>query len=135
MLAAVCDAPNCAHCGAGMVKARWHTNPTVGIARDHIQGLLRWAFDAGLTREQIIATARHNPTFRHYPADLMKQIVEYVASPKAHPIDAFVFYLITLHTCSVLELLNAQLSGRTIIVITLVGATFSETSHDPTNRL
>src|SRR5260370_16093137 len=92
-----------------MLKARWHTNPTVGIACDHIQGLLQWAFDVGLTREKITATARHSQTFRHYPADEIKQIVKYVASPTAHPIAAFVFYLITFHTRSVCELIHSQL--------------------------
>ena len=103
------DTPNCAYCGVRMLKTRWHTNPTVGIACDHIQGLLQWAFEVGLTREKITATARHSPTFRHYPTDVIKQIIKYVASPTAHPIEAFVFYLITFHTCSVCELLHAQL--------------------------
>jgi len=102
------DTPNCACCGR-MLKTRWHTNPTVGIACDHIQGLLQWAFEVGLTREKVTATARHSPTFRHYPADVIKQIVKYVASPTAHPIEAFVFYLITFHTCSVWELIHSQL--------------------------
>jgi hypothetical protein len=103
------DTPNCACCGVRMLKTRWHTNPTVGIACDHIQGLLQWAFEVGLTREKITATARNSPTFRHYPADVIKQIIKYVASPTAHPIEAFVLYLITFHTCSVCELLHAQL--------------------------
>jgi hypothetical protein len=103
------DTPDCASCGVRMLKTRWHTNPTVSMTCDHIQGLLRWAFEVGLTGEKIAATARHSPTFRHYPADLMKQIVKYVASPTAHPIEAFVFYLITFHTCSVLELMHAEL--------------------------
>lgn len=103
------DSPKCSQCGIGMSKTRWHTNPTVGMACDHIQGLLQWAFDVGLTRQKISATARHSPTFRHYSADIMKQIVKYVASPTAHPIEAFLFYLIMFHTCSVWELLHAQL--------------------------
>jgi hypothetical protein len=107
------DTPNCAYCGVRMLKAQWHTNPTVGIACDHIHGLLQWAFEVGLTREKITATARHSPTFRHYPADVIKQIIKCVASPTAHPIEAFVFYLIVFHTCSVSELLHAQLPRDT----------------------
>jgi hypothetical protein len=103
------DTPNCADCGVCMLKARWHTNPTVGIACDHIHGLLRWALKVGLSREKITATARHSPTFRHYPADVMKQLGRFVASPTAQPIDAFVFYLILFHTCSPWELIHAQL--------------------------
>lgn len=103
------DAPDCASCGVRMLKTRWHTNPTISMTCDHVQGLLRWAFRVGLTQEKIAATARHNPTFRHYSADVMKQIVKYVASLTAHPIEAFIFYLITFHTCSVLELMHAEL--------------------------
>jgi hypothetical protein len=39
----------------------------------------------------------------------MKQIGRFIASLTAHPIEAFVFYLITFHTCSVWELIHAQL--------------------------
>jgi hypothetical protein len=103
------EVPNCASCGPRMVKVRRHTNRTVGIMCDHIQGFLQWAFDADLTQERITTSSRHSPTFRHYSADVMKHIVKYVASPTPHPIEAFVFYLITFHTCSVLELMHAQL--------------------------
>jgi hypothetical protein len=103
------DTPHCTDCIVRMLKTRWHTNPSVGIACDHIQGLLRWAFDVGLTPEKITITARHNPSYRHYTADVLKQIVKHVASPSAHPIEAFVFYLIIFHTCSVMELMHAEL--------------------------
>jgi len=39
----------------------------------------------------------------------MKQIGRFVGSPTAHPIEAFVFYLILFHTCSPWELIHAQL--------------------------
>lgn len=101
--------PCCPDCGEAMVKTRWHTNPTVGIACDHIKGLLDWVFKPGLTQDKIEATARHDLTFRHYSTDVIKQIAEHVASKIAHPIEGIVFYLILFHTCSVWELIHAQL--------------------------
>jgi len=103
------DTPNCSRCGTSMAKTRWHTNRAVGAVCDHINGLLRWAFEVSLTRETVTTTPRHALTFRHYPENVIKRIAEYVASLTSDPIEAFVFYLVLFHTLSVWELMHAQL--------------------------
>jgi hypothetical protein len=103
------DTPNCFRCGVDMEKTRWHTNRAVGEMCADVQRLLRWAFEVGLAREAITTTPCHALTFRHYPEDVIKQIARYVASSTACPIEAFVLYLVIFHTCSVWELMHAQL--------------------------
>jgi len=103
------ETPNCSRCGVGMAKTMWHTNRAVGAMCNDVQGLLRWALGVGLTSETITRIPCHPQTFRHYSDHVIKQIAKYVASETANPIEAFVFYLILFHTCSVWELMRARL--------------------------
>jgi integrase len=103
------DTPDCPGCGASMVRTRWHRNRTVGSACQQIKLFLDWLFAANENRPTFSLTPCHSPIFRCYPKGTVKQIMKYVVSPNADPIEAFVFYLILFHACSPWELLQAQL--------------------------
>jgi hypothetical protein len=103
------NTPICNVCGTSMSKTRWHSNPTVGISCQHIQGLLRWGEIEGLTSHPITMKVKNSLVVRHYPDDVIKRLVQYIASPEAAPLGALVLYLIIFHACSVWELMHALL--------------------------
>lgn len=50
-----------------------------------------------------------NPTIRHYPLEIIRQLCSYITSPDADPIEAIVLYLIIFHALSVWELCHVQI--------------------------
>jgi hypothetical protein len=54
-------------------------------------------------------TPAPEPTIQHYPPEVIKQLIAYIASPDADPVGAVALYLIIFHALSVWELRHAAL--------------------------
>lgn len=54
-------------------------------------------------------TPAPQPTIKHYPLEVIKQLCTYITSPDADPTEALTLYLIIFHALSVRELQHAQL--------------------------
>jgi hypothetical protein len=54
-------------------------------------------------------TAAPEPTIRHYPPEVIKQLIAFMTTPDADPVEAVMLYLIIFHALSVWELRHAAL--------------------------
>lgn len=54
-------------------------------------------------------TAAPEPTIRHYPPEVIKQLIAFITTPDADPVEAVMLYLIIFHALSVWELRHAAL--------------------------
>jgi len=103
----------CDHCGAigSLAKQKRYSQNTVRIHRGKLLVFFDWL---KINRMVIVnpvqrKTSAPEPTIRHYPPEVIKQLIAYIASPDADPVGAVALYLIIFHALSVWELRHAAL--------------------------
>lgn len=103
----------CAHCGAisSLAKQMRYAQNTVRAHRAKLLVFFDWL---KINRMVIVnpvqrKTPAPEPTIRHYPPEVIKQLIAYIAAPDADPVEAVALYLIVFHALSVWELRHAAL--------------------------
>ncbi len=103
----------CAHCGTigSLTKQTRSAQNTVRGRRAVLFVFFTWL----KMNRMVIAnpvqrkTPAPEPTIRHYPPEVIKQLGVYVRAPNADPVEALILYLIIFHALSVWELRHAIL--------------------------
>jgi hypothetical protein len=103
----------CSSCGiiGSLTKQKRYVQNTV---RNHRAKLFVF-FDWLKINRMVIAnpvqrkTAAPEPTIRHYPPEVIKQLIAFITTPDADPVEAVMLYLIIFHALSVWELRHAAL--------------------------
>jgi hypothetical protein len=103
----------CSACGTigSLAKQKRYAQNTV---RSHRARLFVF-FDWLKINRMVIAnpvqrkTAAPEPTIRHYPPEVIKQLIAFITTTDADPIEAVMLYLIIFHALSVWELRHAAL--------------------------
>jgi hypothetical protein len=103
----------CSSCGTigSLTKQQRYAQNTV---RNHRAKLFVF-FDWLRINRMVIAnpvqrkTAAPEPTIRHYPPEVIKQLIAFITIPDADPVEAVMLYLIIFHALSVWELRHAAL--------------------------
>ncbi len=103
----------CSSCGTigSLTKQKRYVQNTI---RSHRARLFVF-FDWLKINRMVIAnpvqrkTAAPEPTIRHYAPEVIRQLIAYIATPDADPVEAVMLYLIIFHALSVWELRHAVL--------------------------
>lgn len=103
----------CPNCGAvhSLSQVKRYAQNTVRHRRSKLRVFFNWAKSNRLivinpVQRQV---AKPEPTIRHYPPEVIRQLCEYVVAPDAEPVEALVLYLIIFHALSVWELQPAKI--------------------------
>lgn len=123
----------CNCCGAvgSYVQVKRLAQNTV---RQH-RGKLKVFFDWALMNKMVIinpvqrSIRADNPTIRHYPLEIIRQLCSYIISPDADPIEAIVLYLIIFHALSVWELRHVQIPCVIPITLGILPLKLSEVDY------
>ena len=103
----------CTHCRAvhSFSKVERYAQNTVRGQRATLLVFFDWAKINRLVITNPVQrkTPAPDPTIRHYPQDVIKQLCVYLAALDAEPVEAMVLYLIIFHAFSVQELRYAEI--------------------------
>ncbi len=111
--------PACLHCGTlrSLSKKRRYSQNTVRQYRSKLRTFFAWAKSQRLVTANPVQGSPIQPTQRiqQYSPDVIRKLCDYVASPDADPVEAFVLYLILFHAFSTWELRHAQLPDLPLV--------------------
>ena len=103
----------CSSCGTigSLAKQKRYAQNTVRSHRARLFVFFDWLKMNRLVIANPVQrkTAAPEPTIRHYPLEVIKQLIAFITTPDADPIEAVMLYLIIFHALSVWELRHATL--------------------------